>query len=146
MKPTKLKMCIAISQTIAQHGPLRSTQILPRTSISHTRLNDYLDFLINQCVIESRLDGKTELSYAITERGTKILRYFKQPTRPTITINTEQLFDAIPVENIEEANPKKTAAKPATAKLRTVSPSHTTHLPQKPSSPPKSAHLFHAHA
>ncbi len=75
-------MYIDILKVLARHGPLKLTHIMYKANINCSVLKQYLDFLIQQNLVEEQTFGKkrnkTRVVYAITERGRTILKYFRE--------------------------------------------------------------------
>jgi predicted transcriptional regulator len=49
-----------------------------KANVNCSVLKEYLDFLIKQGLVEERTLGKRRVVYAITQRGTTVLKYFKE--------------------------------------------------------------------
>jgi predicted transcriptional regulator len=53
-----------------------------KANVNCSVLKEYLDFLIQQRLVEEQLlhkrRNKTKIRYAVTERGKKVLRYFNE--------------------------------------------------------------------
>ena len=75
MTLTKLEEYVAITRTLAQQGPLKPAQIAVLTKIAKAKLEEYLDFLLEQGVIKEQPSKKTVL-YTTSDRGIKILKFF----------------------------------------------------------------------
>jgi len=75
-------MYIDILKVLARHGPLKLTHIMYKANINCSVLKQYLDFLIQQNLVEEQTFGKkrnkTRVVYTITERGRTILKYFRE--------------------------------------------------------------------
>jgi predicted transcriptional regulator len=71
-------MYIDILKVLGQRGPTKLTHITYRANANRIVLKDYLDFLIEQGLIEERMVGKSNSVYAITVRGTKVLRSLRE--------------------------------------------------------------------
>ena len=81
MRRSKLEMYIDILKVLAHHGPLKLTHIMYKANVNCSVLKRYLDFLIQQNLIEEQAVGKkrskTRVVYTITERGRTVLKYFR---------------------------------------------------------------------
>jgi len=53
-------------------GSMKKTHIVYKANLTHTRLKEYLDFLMSKEFIEERIVGN-ETSFAITPEGVKFL-------------------------------------------------------------------------
>jgi predicted transcriptional regulator len=75
-------MHIDILKALARHGPLKLTHIMYKANINCSVLKQYLDFLIQQNLVEEQTlhkkRNKTIVVYAITERGRTVLKYFRE--------------------------------------------------------------------
>ncbi len=82
MRRSKMEMCIDILKVLAQNGPLKLTHVMYKANVNCSVLKEYLDFLIHQQLIEEQLlhrkRNKTKITYAITEKGKTVLRYFTE--------------------------------------------------------------------
>lgn len=73
----KLEVCMAISQVLAQKGPLTPTTIRSAVKISGTLLGNCLDLLTKQNLIEKIIDSDNGVVYAITGPGKRVLKFFR---------------------------------------------------------------------
>ena len=75
-------MYIDILKVLAHHGPLKLTHIMYKANVNCSVSKQYLDFLIQQNLVEEQTlhkkRNKTRVVYAITERGRTVLRYFRE--------------------------------------------------------------------
>ena len=78
MRRSKLEMHIDILKVLAQRGPLKLTHIMYKANVNCSVLKEYLDFLTQQDLVEERTLGKKRTVYAITDRGRKVLTYFRE--------------------------------------------------------------------
>jgi predicted transcriptional regulator len=82
MRRSKLEMYVDILKVLVHHGPLKLTHIMYKANVNCSVLKQYLDFLIQQNLIEEQTLGKkrnkTRVVYAITERGRTVLKYFRE--------------------------------------------------------------------
>ena len=85
MRRSKMEMYIDILKVLAQNGPLKLTHVMYKANVNCSVLKEYLDFLIQQSLIEEQIlrkkRNKTKIRYAITERGRKVLKYFNEVNR-----------------------------------------------------------------
>jgi predicted transcriptional regulator len=49
-----------------------------KANVNCSVLREYLDFLIKQNLVEERNVGKSRKVFAITQRGTTVLKYFRE--------------------------------------------------------------------
>ncbi len=78
MRRSKLEMYIDILKVLARHGPLKLTHIMYKANINCSVLKQYLDFLMEQNLVEEKSLGKKRIVYAISERGRTVLKYFRE--------------------------------------------------------------------
>jgi len=78
MRRSKLEMYIDILKVLAHKGPLKLTHIMYKANVNCSVLKQYLDFLITQSLVEEKTLGKKRTVYAITEKGLKVLKYFRE--------------------------------------------------------------------
>ena len=78
MRRSKLEMYIDILRVLAQRGPLKLTHVMYKANVNCSVLKEYLDFLIQQNLVEERTVGKKRNVYALPERGLKVLKYFRE--------------------------------------------------------------------
>jgi len=78
MRRSKLEMYIDILKVLAHKGPLKLTHIMYKANVNCSVLKEYLDFLIQQNLVEEKTQGKKRTVYAITQRGLTVLKYFRE--------------------------------------------------------------------
>ena len=78
MRRSKLEMYIDILRVLSQKGPLKLTHIMYKANVNCSVLKEYLDFLIRQELVEEKTVGKKRIVYVISEKGLKVLRYFRE--------------------------------------------------------------------
>jgi len=78
MRRSKLEMYIDILKVLAHKGPLKLTHIMYKANVNCSVLKEYLDFLIQQNLVEEKTIGKKRIVYAITQRGLTVLKYFRE--------------------------------------------------------------------
>ena len=78
MRRSKLEMYIDILKVLAHRGPLKLTHIMYKANVNCSVLKQYLDFLIQQNLVEEKTIGKKRIVYAITQRGITVLKYFRE--------------------------------------------------------------------
>jgi len=81
MKQSKLELYINILIALRQNGPLTLTHIINKANNSCIIQKKQIDFLIKQGFIEERNVKKSYAVFAVTQRGTKVLEYFREFTR-----------------------------------------------------------------
>jgi len=78
MRRSKLEMYIDILKVLSQRGPLKLTHIMYKANVNCSVLKQYLEFLIQQNLVEERTVGKKRVVYAITQRGITVLKHFRE--------------------------------------------------------------------
>jgi len=78
MRRSKLEMYVDILQVLSVRGPLKLTHIMYKANVNCSVLKEYLDFLIKQSLVAERIVGKGRVVYAITERGSVVMKQFKE--------------------------------------------------------------------
>jgi predicted transcriptional regulator len=78
MRRARLEMHVDILKVLARNGPLKLTHIMYKANVNCNALGQYLDFLIQQNLVEKQTLKKKRVAYAITERGRTILKYFRE--------------------------------------------------------------------
>jgi predicted transcriptional regulator len=85
LRRSKLEMYVDILKVLARNGPLKPTHIMYKANVNCSVLKQYLDFLIQQNLVEEQTSQKkrhkTRVVYAITERGRTVLKYFGEVNR-----------------------------------------------------------------
>jgi len=78
MRRSNLEVHLDVLKTLRFQGPLRLTHIMYRANVNCSVLKEYLDFLIQQNLVEEKTLGKKRIVYAITERGITALKNLRQ--------------------------------------------------------------------
>ena len=78
MRRSKMEMCLDILKTLAQKGPLKLTHVMYKANVNCSVLKEYLDFLIQQELVEEKALRKERIVYQITEKGLTVLKYFRE--------------------------------------------------------------------
>jgi predicted transcriptional regulator len=78
MRRSKLEMYVDILKVLSHRGPLKLTHIMYKANVNCSVLKQYLDFLIQQNLVEERTMGKKRIVYAVTERGITVLKHFRE--------------------------------------------------------------------
>lgn len=78
MRRSKLEMYVDILKVLSHRGPLKLTHIMYKANVNCSVLKQYLDFLIQQNLVEERTLGKKRTVYAITQRGITVLKHFRE--------------------------------------------------------------------
>ena len=73
-----MEMHLDILMTLAQKGPLKLTHIMYKANVNCSVLKEYLDFLMQQKLVEEKTLKKERIVYTITEKGLKVLKYFRE--------------------------------------------------------------------
>jgi len=81
MRRSKLETYIDILKVLAHWGPLKLTHIMYKSNVNCNILTEYLDFLINQGLVEKRTIEKEHKVFKITQRGITVLKNFRELTQ-----------------------------------------------------------------
>ena len=73
-----MEMHLDILRTLAQKGPLKLTHIMYKANVNCCVLKEYLDFLIQQNLVEEKTLRKERIVYKITEKGFTVIKYFRE--------------------------------------------------------------------
>jgi predicted transcriptional regulator len=71
-------MYVDILKVLANRGPLKLTHIMYKANVNCSVLRQYLDFLINQNLVEEKIVGKKRVVYGVTQKGITVLKYFRE--------------------------------------------------------------------
>ncbi len=74
VRRSKLEMNLDILKILASQGPRRLTQLMRKTNLIQSVLEQHLGFLAQQSLVEEQDFGKDKIFYAITERGLRVLK------------------------------------------------------------------------
>jgi len=78
MRRSKLELYIDILKALALHGPLKLTHLMYDVNISCSILKPYLDFLINEKLIEERILSKKRVEYSVAQKGMDVIKNFEK--------------------------------------------------------------------
>jgi len=85
MRRSKMEMYIDILKVLSHNGPLKLTHIMYKANVNCSVLKEYLDFLIQQSLVEEQMlrrkKNRIKIRYAITERGKIVIKYFNEVNR-----------------------------------------------------------------
>lgn len=75
-------MYIDILKALTRYGPLKLTHVMYKANVNCSVLKQSLNFLLQQRLVEEQTShkkrSKKRVSYAITEKGRTILKYFRE--------------------------------------------------------------------
>ncbi len=74
MRRSKLELYLDILSVLSKNGPLKLTHVMYKANVNASVLGDFLDFLLKQNLIETRLVGRQRRVYAITQKGIDIVK------------------------------------------------------------------------
>lgn len=77
MRRSKLEMYVDILQVLSLKGPLKLTHIMYKSNVNCKVLKSQLDFLLQNGLVEERSQRKDRVLYAITQKGMKTLKAFR---------------------------------------------------------------------
>lgn len=82
MRRSKLEMYVDVLKVLGRNGPMKLTHVMYKANVNCGVLKQYLDFLIQQNLIEKQTlhvkRRKTKVVYVITEKGRTVLKYFRE--------------------------------------------------------------------
>jgi len=79
--PSKLEVCVAIIKVLAQKGPQTSGKIEASIKTKDNVIRECLDLLVEQRLLEKRINHNNVETYANTERGNRVLEFFHVKVR-----------------------------------------------------------------
>jgi predicted transcriptional regulator len=84
MPSSILEQYIDVAKTLMEHGPLSINELMALSKANQSSLKEQVNFLADQKMIIVVKDSSS-VAYSITERGIKILQFFKVQTliKPT---------------------------------------------------------------
>lgn len=95
MRRSKLEMYVDVLRVLIQHGPLKLTHIMYKANINCSVLKEFLEFLIKNGLVEERSVGEKRVVYAITQRGRKLIKAFRE-LKQMVPV-TEETKNKIPI-------------------------------------------------
>ena len=90
MRRSKLEMYIDILEVLALRGPLKLTHVMYKANVNCSILKEYLEFLIQQGLVEERALGKRRVAYVINNKGLTVLKQFRELTQFLPLLEEEQ--------------------------------------------------------
>jgi predicted transcriptional regulator len=81
VRRSKLEMYIDILEVLALRGPLKLTHVMYKANFNCSILKEYLEFLIQQGLVEERALGKRRVAYVISNKGLTVLKQFRELTQ-----------------------------------------------------------------
>jgi predicted transcriptional regulator len=78
MRRSKLEMYIDVLSVLSFKGPLKITHIMYKSNVNCKLLKEQLEFLMKNGLVEERILKKEKVVYAITQRGTTVLKSFRE--------------------------------------------------------------------
>jgi len=78
MRRSKMEIYLDILKTLAKKGPLKLTHIMYKANVNCSVLKEYLNFLIQQKLVEEKALRKERIIYEITQKGLTVLKYFRE--------------------------------------------------------------------
>jgi len=83
-------MNVDILKILAQKGPLKRSHIMYKANLNCGVLKEYVEFLINQGLIEERIVGRAKTVYSITRLGLTLLKGWKEVKELLPSIENER--------------------------------------------------------
>ena len=78
MRRSKLEMYVDILEVLALRGPLKLTHVMYKANVNCSILKEYLEFLIQQELVEKKAFCKRRVAYGISSKGLIVLKQFKE--------------------------------------------------------------------
>jgi predicted transcriptional regulator len=96
MRRSILERDIDILKLLAHQGPLKVTHIMYKANLNSNSVKEHIKLLIKQDLVVGRLVGKQLKTYAITQRGVTVLKYFRE-IRQVLPIVEEERNQVLPI-------------------------------------------------
>jgi predicted transcriptional regulator len=90
MRRSKLEMYVDILEVLALRGPLKLTHVMYKANVNCSILKEYLQFLIEQGLVEEKTVGKHRVAYAISSKGLIVLKQFRELKQVLPLVEEEQ--------------------------------------------------------
>lgn len=74
MRRSKLELHLDILKILEHGKPMRPTHIMYKVNVCYKFLEEYLEFLIQQNLVERKLAHGRKAKYSITQKGLNLLR------------------------------------------------------------------------
>jgi predicted transcriptional regulator len=78
MRRSKLEIYVDILEVLVHQGQLKLTHVMYKANLNYSALEKMLEFLIKQGLVEEKIIRKSKKFYAITLRGIKVLKQFRE--------------------------------------------------------------------
>ena len=78
MQKTKLEMYVGVLKILDQNDSVKTTNVAGSLNLRTYDLKIYLVFLLKQGLVEERKLSNYRVVYLITQRGRRVLKYFKK--------------------------------------------------------------------
>jgi len=78
MRRSKLETYVDILEVLALRGPLKLTHLMYKANVNCSILKEYLEFLIQQGLVDEKTLGKRRVAYVISKKGLTLLKQFKE--------------------------------------------------------------------
>ena len=90
MRRSKLETYVDILEVMALHGPLKLSHVMYKANVNCSLLKEYLQFLIEQGLVEEKTVSKRRVEYAISSKGLIVLKQFRELKQVLPFIEEEQ--------------------------------------------------------
>ena len=78
MQKTKLEMYVGVLKILDQNDSVKTTNVADSLNLRTYDLKIYLVFLLKQGLVEERKLSNYRVVYLVTQRGRRVLKYFKK--------------------------------------------------------------------
>ena len=96
---SKLEMHVGILTVLTNKGPLQLTNLMCEANINCDVIRELLCFLVKQGLVEEIKVSENGVVYAITERGTSVVRFFGQLDKSLPAKNQQNESYSFSIEN-----------------------------------------------
>jgi len=77
-KRSDLAIYIDVLKVLRNQGPSNITTIMFKANLNSKTLSKYLDFLVNQSIVEKNTIYDEQAVFVIKQQGVNFLKYFKE--------------------------------------------------------------------
>ncbi len=77
MRRSKLELYLDILSVLSKNGPLKLTHVMYKANVNASVLGGFLDFLLKQGLIETKLVGHNRRVFSITQKGIDIVKAWR---------------------------------------------------------------------
>jgi predicted transcriptional regulator len=97
LRRSKLEMYLDILGVLERGGQVKMTHIMYETNVNCGILNLFLDFLTKQNLAEKQTVGRQRAVYSITQKGMRVLEYFRELKQALPIMDENYIFLSVPL-------------------------------------------------